>query len=649
MLENNKNFKIPKEIKNELLGMLHEVHDSTDDPFFYKDSPTLKTFMAKLTAYSIIQQPICITGPTGVGKTSAAREFSRMRKHNSSSNSGFQMHSFHSNTKVSHFFGTTTLLDGQIVFHDGTLAKALKSGLVFIADEFNLSPQSVMKSLSLALDPTIGKNVFIPGIGQIINISSDFQCIVCQNDVGTVGRNAIPDSISSRFVNIDYPEPDITDLLNICVSIGKECCTDKKIDQEKNFQFAQSISKYMIQINDNNKRRTTNLFYIPPWSLRDITKIYRRIYSSNAKKFLNIDPIHHVLFYTLSSIQPKYIDKVFEIVKTILQSSFDLKDKIEEYASCYNATPIIVPKENLGYYLMKNNIGIKIEKFEKLLDIKELHSLWNAIFVISLADKKEPILIVGNSGFKTFLAQLFLPKAQIITLNQETNVAQLLGSSGFMTNAEAKVFYIDNICKILRDDIKNIELRRDLEKGTLTKEKVENLVLKDSQKNIPFSFNYAIRHLSEKLFQNNDNKNAVLANTTLEFRPGLFLNAILQGRPLILKDLANLPTIVLERFNELFSGKHNITLSEDIHDTFTPQGSKELTNFSSYFRVFATCQENSATRLSEAALSRFSVISIPEYSLDEQEIVLKRYIQINSLDFDIKYIDILKQLTLIRY
>ena len=333
-----------------------------------------------------------------------------------------------------------------------------------------------MKSHSLALDPTRGKNVFIPGIGQIINISPEFQCIVCQNDVGTVGRNAIPDSISSRFINIDYPEPDVNDLLSICVSIGDEACSGKKIDANENVEFAKSISNYMVQINDADLRKTTSLFYIPPWSLRDITKIFRRIYSSNAKNFLNIEPIHHVLFYTLSSVNPKFIDKVFETVKSILGKSFNHVDDIDNYTNCYKATPEIVPKKNSGYYLMKGQIGVKIDKFEKLFDIKKLDSLWNAIFSISLADKKEPILIIGNSGFKTFLAQLFLPKAQIITLNQETNVAQLLGSSGFMTNAEAKVFYIDNICKILRDDIKNIELRRDLEEGNLTKEKVDDLI-----------------------------------------------------------------------------------------------------------------------------------------------------------------------------
>ena len=46
-----------------------------------------------------------------------------------------------------------------------------------------------------------------------------------------------------------------------------------------------------------------------------------------------------------------------------------------------------------------------------------------------------------------------------------------------------------------------------------------------------------------------------LSNMIIEFSQVLFL---------ILKNLSNLPTIILERFNELFSGKCNITVNEHI-------------------------------------------------------------------------------------
>ena len=77
-----------------------------------------------------------------------------------------------------------------------------------------------------------------------------------------------------------------------------------------------------------------------------------------------------------------------------------------------------------------------------------------------------------------------------------------------------------------------------------------------------------------------------LSNMIIEFRPGLFLTAILCASSLTLKNLPNLPTIILERFNELFSGKCTITVNEDIHNTITPESNKELSEYNKNFRVF---------------------------------------------------------------
>jgi len=65
--------------------------------------------MAKLFAASLINLHICVVGKTGIGKTSCAREFSRMRAKVSHLYKDFYMHSFHSNTKPNHFYGNITM------------------------------------------------------------------------------------------------------------------------------------------------------------------------------------------------------------------------------------------------------------------------------------------------------------------------------------------------------------------------------------------------------------------------------------------------------------------------------------------------------------------------------------------------------------
>ena len=108
----------------------------------------------------------------------------------------------------------------------------------------------------------------------------------------------------------------------------------------------------------------------------------------------------------------------------------------------------------------------------------------------------------------------------------------------------------------------------------------------------------------------------------IEFKPGLILNAILLKKSLILKDMPQVKTIVLERFNELFSGKHNLTLVEDIPGTLTTKENKELRNFNKNFRVIATCKPGDELKLSEALLSRFTLISCEKYNENEEKLVL---------------------------
>ncbi len=103
---------------------------------------------------------------------------------------------------------------------------------------------------------------------------------------------------------------------------------------------------------------------------------------------------------------------------------------------------------------------------------------------------------------------------------------------------------------------------------------------------------------------------------------GLFLSEILRKKSLILKNLPNVPTVVLKRFNELFSGVHILTLLEDIQNTFTDEKNKEL-KIRNNLRVIATCKPEKINNLSEALLSRFTVIYVSFYDEIEEKKVFK--------------------------
>ena len=628
---------------------------SNDNKFFFQDSPKLRSFMAKLLALSMINLHVCVVGRTGVGKTSCAREFSRIRKIKMQLSEDFYMHSFHSNTKPSHFYGNITMKNHEIEFINGSLLQAMEKGTNFIADEMNLSPEIVMKSIVPALDLNINCKIYIPGIKKKIKIHPSFFFIACQNDFTTAGRNSLPKLLAKRLKCIPYPEPPIEDIKKICSNINLELY--EKFDEQKKRKLikkGESIAMYMEEINK------LKLPYIPNWSIRDVTKVLKRVQfqslEMNKYKYNNINFVENIVFYTLSGIYKKdlkdkvtrenLINKLWDIIMKIFpKEKFNLKD----LKDIFNEETRIIK----GNFLQKGKCGISLKYinfFNK--DNFRLPSLYNDLFQILLANEEEPILIIGESGYKTYLAKLLLPDTKPIQLNAETTIGQLLGSTIFLSDSEVKIFYLHQIYNIIGIPIIDQEEKmvqnwinyNENNKQKILKEQESLLQKINQQISMKGSkldkFKTTLNILMQKLFSKKvENCKKNLNNINLEFKPGLILNSILSGKSLILKYLSNLPTVVLERFNELFSGKHNLTLNEDIHDTFTKEGNKEFSNLGENFRIFATCSLGEQNKLSEAVLSRFTLVYSDKYKEQEQKEVLKSFLLDNRLDFDQQCID----------
>ena len=74
------------------------------------------------------------------------------------------MNTFNSTTRPNEFFGTSTMSNKRIIFKDGNLTCAMKQGNVYIADEFNISTESTMKSITPSLERIYNSSIIIPGI-----------------------------------------------------------------------------------------------------------------------------------------------------------------------------------------------------------------------------------------------------------------------------------------------------------------------------------------------------------------------------------------------------------------------------------------------------------------------------------------------------
>jgi MoxR-like ATPase len=156
--------------------------------------------------------------------------------------SSFQIHTFHSGTKPSDFFGTNILKEGrQIGYVNGSLITAIKEGLIFIADEMNISSPTTMKSLAIALETNINQGIYFSFVEEIISPSNNFHFIACQNFVGTIGRNLVPDSIISRFR-----------ILNLCIDIKNSLLG--KYNDEKTDIEAEKLGLFMYNLNKSDIR-----------------------------------------------------------------------------------------------------------------------------------------------------------------------------------------------------------------------------------------------------------------------------------------------------------------------------------------------------------------------------------------------------------
>ncbi len=288
------------------------------------------------------------------------------------------------------------------------------------------------------------------------------------------------------------------------------------------------------------------------WSLRDINKILLRMKNQiqYIGDFKNIGTAVNLLYYALSSttkdqLNEEIVDKLIKLLKSIFGEKVNEKDLEEVF---YSKPELEYDYQNQKriYYIKKNNSLIyldtidgtnkrnaeknkrKTEMFEKY---RKLPNFLECLFRMKLSNYDEPLLLSGPTCYKTYAAKMILDKADVVSLNQESTIPQLLGSTFFYPPIEDKKFCLRLIYEIL--DIPNIELELNkIDKWDDYKEEL----LKKIDENMPDNdspFYVALTNLKKKLSTEEKINEKSLINMILEFKPGLILSAILNKISLI--------------------------------------------------------------------------------------------------------------------
>ena len=185
---------------------------------------------------------------------------------------------------------------------------------------------------------------------------------------------------------------------------------------------------------------------------------------------------------------------------------------------------------------------------------------------------------------------------------------------------------------VIKMELLNKNLKR--QKINLKNFKKNNWIKLIFKKTLPDCIYCAVKSLEKKLFELNDSSNGIFKDFTSIFKTGILFDKILKQSPIILKNISNLSTAVLERFNGLFNYNPKLTLNEDFCDTFTGEmKTKEISNFSDQFRVISISSLTGIRNLSDAAKSRISTIYTSEYDHHEKEIESNTFVQFIPQEF----------------
>ena len=633
---NNNNFKIDQSIYDTIKEILKSKEPTNknkeENKFFFINSNELCTFLIKAYSSYLIHMHVRFEGPTGIGKTVGACALAKMIM----GEKKYYIQSFHSGTKPSQCYGGTTLIDNDVHFKDGLLTLAMTEGSIFIADEFNLGSSETMKSLLPSLSHFREYKIYIPGLERKIQINENFIFIACQNKIGTLGRNQMPPLIESSLREFIYPshikktteeiESIENDVQNICKEINDSFYNEYE-KEHKNIkdEEAKNIGKFMLRFNQLDKN------YIQPLSFRDIKKIFKRIYyqDNNKGNFIGFKSYHNVLFYILSKLNKKNIQDIKDDLIELISDIFSLEKK--ENLFCYFEYNLDIINEGGIKFLQKGLCKVNLSFMftptmqKRILSYIKLVNFLNPLFNAVISSDEESLLFLGKTSCKTFLCETLLQEnPEIINLNQETKVEQLLGGPVVLSKKESNFFYFKYLCYICGKSNKVSEL---YEKYNNKELKKTIFRVKEGVK----GFNDAVEKFKTILFEDNkkikknNNNEDLFSDYIIAFKPGFILDALLKDKPFVLKNISNLYSDVLERFNQFFTEEQKIILVEDIYDTFTNGENKEISFYNNLkkSRVLATANSGYESKLSEAILSRFTVINVESYEKDEEKIIIQ--------------------------
>ncbi|KAJ3919281.1 midasin nuclear AAA ATPase [Lentinula edodes] len=538
--------------------------DPADD---YILTPSVERKLIDLARIILTRRfPVLIEGPTSSGKTSSVEYLAKRTGHR------FIRINNHEHTDIQEYIGSYVPhpVTGELVFTDGLLVRALRSGDWIVLDELNLAPTDVLEALNRLLDDN--RELVIPETGEIVRPHPHFVLFATQNPSGLyAGRKVLSRAFRNRFLEVhfeDVPEAELE------IILCQRC------------MIAPSYGKKIVAVfRELQKRRQTDRVFESKQGFATLRDLFRWA----GRDAVGYQELAENGYMLLAERARRDEDKI--VVKEVIESTMGVKINERMLYDFQSRGP------EFAQFLDCDPSGAS------LIWTKAMQRLF--VLVARALRFNEPVLLVGETGSgKTSVCQVYadITSRRLHGLNchQNTETADLIGGLRPIRNRASL-----EVEALQKAGVLSSKIGSELDSHDVaTLQSQLDMLLKSTTLTSPTRD--ALEELQSKILK---------SKAIFEWHDGPLIEAMRNGDVFLLDEISLADDSVLERLNSVLEPSRTLVLAEKAADHLHHHPS--LVAHES-FKLVATMNpggDYGKKELSPALRNRFTEIWVP--SIDD--------------------------------
>ena len=533
--------------------------ETVDD---YVMTPSVKTKLVDLARIIVTRRfPVLIEGPTSSGKTSSIEYLARRTGHR------FIRVNNHEHTDIQEYLGSyvSDPITGKLVFKDGLLVRALRSGHWIVLDELNLAPTDVLEALNRLLDDN--RELVIPETQEVIRPHPHFMLFATQNPPGLyAGRKVLSRAFRSRFLEVHFEDVPQVELETI---ICQKC------------RIAPSYGQKIVTVfRELQHRRQSGRVFESRQGFATLRDLFRWA----GRDAIGYQELAENGYMLLAERTRREVDKI--VVKEVIESV--MKVHLDDKAIYSLDNPALQSPAFLGFPFPSSSPIIWTMTMRRLFILVSRALCFN-----------EPVLLVGETGSgKTSVCQVYADavnkKLLGVNCHQNTETADLIGGLRPVRNRVASEAEVLRQSSIALDGVSGKPDMTGTRQCLLAVDAALNSDLEQDRRSL-------LEDCRRKLLR---------LHSIFEWRDGPLVQAMRNGDVFLLDEISLADDSVLERLNSVLEPARILVLAERGGDDLV----QPVVQAANDFKLVATMNpggDYGKKELSPALRNRFTEIWVP--------------------------------------